>query len=147
MSFTGDLCDGVAALLAAAGAGTYNPAGVYTAGQVGIVIGTVPQTPDQVVCITPYTPPDEMADPTSADETIGLQFWLRAADGDPRPLFDLGGTIFDALHGAEHLTFGSAFLLLAWRLNESSTGQDPKGRAERVANYYARVNHPTARTQ
>jgi len=147
MAFTTDLLDGLAKYLVSVGIGAYNPAGVYQPADIGIIIGTVPQDPDSVICLTPYMLPDPNPNPTSADEQVGIQFWLRGANGDPRPVLDLENNIYGALHGLAEVPFGSAFMLLAWRHNETSMGQDSRGRSQRVANYYLRVNHPTAFTQ
>lgn len=147
MGVTADFADGIAQLVAGTGAGVYSTSVAYTASQVGIVLGEVPADPDQIIAVTVYSPPDNDPDPRSADEYLGLQFWLRGSSGDPRPVQDRMDLIFSALHGAENQTFGSAFMLLAWRYNSTHLGQDPRGRSEAVANYRARLYHPTAHTE
>ena len=147
MAFTTDLLSGLAALLAANGLGVYNPSGVYLPTDTGIIIGTVPQDPDSVICLTPYTLTDANPDPYQADQQVSVQIWLRGASGDPRPVMDLENAIYGTLHGLAGVTFGSAYMLVAWRHNEASLGQDSRSRSQRVANYYLRVHQPTAFTQ
>ncbi len=147
MAFTTDLCAGLAQYLVGVGIGVYNPTGTYQPTDVAFIIGTVPQDPDSVICLTPYALPESSPNPFQADEQLGVQFWLRGANGDPRPVLDLENNIYGALHGLADVAFGSAFMLLAWRHNDASMGQDSRGRSQRVANYYLRVHHPTAHTE
>src|SRR6185437_15571705 len=70
MSFSGDLLNGLAAFLAAAGAGTYRSDGTaYTSGETAIVFAAMPQTPDRAIVLSAYPVTD---DPSLSDSVIGM---------------------------------------------------------------------------
>ncbi|MFC8583288.1 minor capsid protein [Streptomyces sp. NPDC057217] len=136
MSHTRDLLDGYARLLAEAGVGIYRENGIYTATETGITITAVPDTPDRILCLTPYD-----VDSTSGgtDMVEGLQVRIRTGT-DPRPVLDLEDQVFGLLHMREHTTVGGVHVALSWRQSWSWIGADARRRQELTANYYLRVS-------
>ena len=95
MSDSLDLLDGVAALIVANVPGTaYNPAGTYTAGQVGIFNMLMPTAPDEAIALT-WVPQVEHP---SMPQGVGLlQVRCRGAANVPRrpvELLDQISTLF-----------------------------------------------------
>jgi hypothetical protein len=136
------LLTGVAELLAAANLGTWRDTGIYTAAETGIIFDTVPQSPDQVITLTDYAVSD---DPTLSDSVIGVQVRTRWGGQDPRPVKDLDGSIFNALHGLESVTLtGGVHVVSMVRRSGVSLGIDANNRWMRSSNYYATVWRPSA---
>lgn len=141
MGFQTDLLVGVAEHLAVAGVGAWNTAGVYTADQTGIVLATVPASPDSVITITGYGVTD---DPSLSDSVQGVQFITRTGGGDPRPTDDLADSIFDRLHGATGLLLSTGVRVTqCLRRSHVSLGQDGNRRWQRSDNYYLDVHRPS----
>jgi len=141
MGFETDLLTGIAQLLAAASLGTWRDTGVYTALETGIVFDTVPQSPDRVITLTDYVVSD---DPTLSDSVIGVQVRTRWGGQDPRPVKDLDGSIFDALHGLEGVTLtGGVHIVSMFRRSGVGMGTDINNRWMRSSNYYATVHRPS----
>ncbi|WP_053913661.1 minor capsid protein [Streptomyces sp. TP-A0875] len=136
MSYTSDLLDGVARLLAEAGVGTYRPDGVYGPDDTAITIATVPPTPDRVICLTDYPVEDSAA---LTDTITGVQVRTRAGP-DPREVADLDDAAHDVLQGSGPHPWGDAYVSLIYRTSAAPLGPDANGRHERTANYYARGN-------
>ena len=135
------LLTGIAQLLATAGLGTWRDTGVYTAAETGIVMDTVPASPDRVITLTDYVVAD---DPTLSDSVIGVQVRTRWGGQDPRPVKDLDGSIFDVLHGMPATTLtGGVRVVSCFRRSGTSMGQDLNGRWGRSSNYYATVHRPS----
>lgn len=134
MSYTSALTTGLAQLLDTARLGVYREDGAYAAGDTGIVVGVVPDSPDHIIALTPY--PVEDTDLT--DAITAVQFRTRGVR-DPRPLLNLSDGLFDLLHHREHWTCGGIHVALSWRNSEAWIGQDAHGRIERTANYYMRT--------
>lgn len=142
--FQTDLLTGLAAYLQTAGIGTWNTSGLYTATQTGIVLGTVPQTPDRIVTLTAYTVDD---DASLSDSVVGVQVRCRWGGSDPRPVDDLADSIFALLHGNTAFTLGSGAtavtVVQCLRSSGVSLGQDANNRWSSVANYYLTVHRPS----
>jgi len=139
--FEVQLLTGIAQLLATANLGTWRDTGVYTAAETGIVFDTVPQSPDRVITLTDYVVSD---DPTLSDSVIGVQVRTRWGGQDPRPVKDLDGSIFDALHGLEGVDLtGGIHIVNMFRRSGTSMGQDANNRWGRSSNYYATVHRPS----
>ncbi|MET7933493.1 minor capsid protein [Streptomyces sp. NPDC005322] len=138
MSWTTDLLDGLARLIAGAGVGIYRETGVYTTGEVGITITAVPDTPDQIIAITPY-PVDDTSGTT--DVLLGVQLRFRAGP-DPRGAIAREDDVFELLHGREHTEIGGVHVGLVWRQSSAWIGRDARGRNELTANYYMRAIRP-----
>ena len=143
--FSTDLLTGLAVYLAAGGLGaTWSPNGTYTALQTGIVLGTVPQTPDRIITLTSYAVDDA---PALSDSTLGVQVRCRWNGADPRPVDDLADAIFTLLHGKTGLTLGSgasAVTVVQCLRNSAVTfGQDTNGRWSNAQNFYLHVHRPS----
>jgi hypothetical protein len=139
VSYTTDLVDGTAALLADAGLGVYRPAGpAYTTTETGIVIGSMPDAPDRVICLTPYP----VEDTGMAEATTGMQIRMRAGV-DPRQVLAMADGVFDLLDNRSHFRFGAVLVDLAWRQSEAQLGADAQGRLEIASNYYLRTVRST----
>lgn len=134
MGYTSDLLDGLATLVAGAGLGTYRPTGVYTADETGITITVVPEAPDRLICLSPYTVSD--TDLTAA--ITAVQIRMRTGT-DPRALSDLADGLFDLLHNRQGFYCGTVRVALAWRQSQALMGQDTHGRMELASNYYLRT--------
>lgn len=136
MSYTADLVEGLAELLAEQGLGTYGPPDEpYPTTGTAIVLGVMPTLPDRVLCLTPYPVED-----TGGPEAItAVQVRMRAGR-DPRAAYTLADGVFSALHGREHFRLRSVPVAVMWRASEASLGLDANGRMELTANYYARTS-------
>lgn len=141
MGFTRDVLEGIAAMLAAQDIGTWNASGAYAEGDKGIVVGTIPQTPDRVICLIPYPLTD---DPTLSDSVLGLQVRARSASSDPRPVLDTLDAVFDLLQGHYPVDLaGTARLLIAERTTGTPLGEDTNGRFEAADSYQLTLHRPS----
>lgn len=141
MTYTSDLIDGLAALLADNGIGVYDPAGVYQASDTGITVGIMPDSPDRCLCLTAYP----VEDTGLTDVTTGVQIRVRAGR-DPRDAGSLDDSVFDLLHNARGYQLGGVPVAVSWRQSSAPLGQDDKGRTEISSNYYLRAtrSYPNA---
>jgi hypothetical protein len=140
MSFTGDLLNGVAAVLAGAGAGTYRADGsAYAAGETAIVFGAMPQTPDRAIVLSAYTVTD---DASLSDSVIGLQVRCRGGS-DPHDVEAIAGAVFDQLHGRTAYQAGTVRVVQSLRRSGTPLGRDDSNRWEHSDNYYLTVHRPS----
>jgi hypothetical protein len=140
MSFTSDLLTGLAQYLADAGIGvTYRTSTPYLATETGVVFGLYPTSPDRCIALTAYAATDE---PKVALSRIRVEFALRGAVNDSLDVHDLGDAIFNALQGAEDLTFGTARVVQALRVISASGGVDANKRSMRSDSYSIDVDTP-----
>lgn len=140
--FTVSLVTGLAELLDAAGAGTWSPDAASSA-QPLIVIGpNMPQTPDQIVCLTAYPVLDD--EPGLTEVTLAVQVRCRGTVLDPRTAEDMADAVYDVLHGRTGLTLGGVPVAQIWRQSSAPLGPDTNHRAERSDNYYVQANRATA---
>ncbi|MEU8760644.1 minor capsid protein [Streptomyces sp. NPDC048659] len=139
MSYTRDILDGGAQLLADGGLGVYRPGGVYAPGEdiTAIGHGTRPEAPDRILWLNPY--PVEDTDLSAA--ITGLQVWIRSGP-DPLDAADMADAVFALLHNRSGVYLGSTRVALIWRQSQTLLGQDPHGRQEMTANYYVRATRP-----
>jgi len=140
--FSTNLLTGLAVYLAAAGIGaTWNASGAYGVLDTGIVLGTLPQTPDRVICLTAYGVSDS---PSLSDSVLGVQVRCRWGGADPRPVDDLNDSIFSILHGKTAFTLSTGVVVVqALRQSTASLGQDEGRRWSMTANYYLTVHRPS----
>lgn len=140
--FTTDLLVGLAEYLAAGGIGaTWNASGAYAAGDTGIVLGNVPQTPDRIITLTGYGVSDS---PSLSDSVIGVQVRTRWGGQDPRPSDDLADSIFMLLHGKTQLVLATGVTIVQCQRQSFGTlGQDENARWEQVQNFYVTVHRPS----
>lgn len=140
MSFTGDLLDGLAQLLATGGAGTYRADGTaYLPSETAIVLGGMPQTPDRVIVLSDYPVTD---DPSLSDSVVGLQVRTRGG-ADPHDVKAVAGAVFDQLHGRTAFQAGVVRVVQALRQSGTPLGQDDNRRWEHSENYYLTVHRPS----
>jgi hypothetical protein len=142
MGFTTDLLTGIAQRLDAETAAVWEPLGVYTTDQIGIVLGVPTQQPPSLVALAAYGNAD---DPALSDSTMQMQVRVRAPNADPRPADDLADAVFDTLqglHGADLI--GGVRLVYARRVSTLPLGIDGSGRQERADNYDLMVHRPSA---
>ncbi|PJN40512.1 hypothetical protein CG747_12635 [Streptomyces sp. CB02959] len=140
MTYTSDLLDGLARLLAEQGVATYRPDGTYAPGGTAITIAAMPPAPDRVICLTAYPVQDS---PALTDCITGVQVRTRSG-ADPRDVDALDDAVFDVLHGAGPHVWGAARVQLLYRTASAPIGADSSGRMERSSTYYARA-HRAAR--
>lgn len=122
----------VAQELAAAGVGTWDPDGAYTAGQTAITLKAVPENPDTVIAVTVYNV-DEDADPGSVVQAWSVQIRTRAP-GRPDAVDNLADDAHDVLE-THHAQWPGAFVQRSHRHNFAPLGPDANRRHERVDNY------------
>ncbi|RGC68422.1 hypothetical protein C5N14_13630 [Micromonospora sp. MW-13] len=140
--WTSRLLTGLAEHLAAAGVGVWRDTGVYDPAQTGIVIRSVPPSPDRLITLAAY--PVGSANPGVADHQLGVQIRVRAG-ADPRDCDDLADAVYDLLDGAAGLTLRGIAVVQVWRQSYTSLGDDSNGRWSRSENYYLDTMRPTAR--
>ncbi|MCC2033068.1 minor capsid protein [Microbacterium allomyrinae] len=143
MAATRDLLTGIAELLAASGLGlSWNPAGVYPAGQTGIFMLFTPTAPDRCVVLNLV---DRADDPSMPLGEKMLQVRGRGNRNDPLDVADLLDPIFDTLHGRTNLVIGGQTIIQILRRTSAPMGTDDSVRFERADQYYLDVDAaPTA---
>jgi hypothetical protein len=141
MGYTTDLLTGIAELLDAAGAGTWNPTGVYAADDTGITLTVIPAQPERIVCLTAY--PVDDSEPGSTDVVTGVQVRFRAGR-DPRDVEDMADAVYDQLQGLAQQRIGGVPVAQMWRQSSALWGADSNGRWERSDNYYVQASRATA---
>ncbi len=142
MSFSTDLVEGYARLLAAAGIGlSWSASGIYPAGQTGIFVLTVPQTPNRLVAVGITW---MNADPSQAISRGELNVRSRSAAADPRDVFTLDDSVQNVLIGNYPLTLPTDVRVssLAF-LGGGSLGQDSNQLWGWSSNYVLDVYRPT----
>lgn len=143
--FTTKLAAGLAELLAAAGAGEWAPSSQRTGTPTPwITIGDLPETPDQVICLTPYD-----ATPLTAGSDIVVPVQVRTrGDRLPATAVDLQDAVYEALHGRRRTTLGTApnqiMVVQIVRRNAAQLGKDDLSRWQWVSTYDVSVNRMTA---
>ncbi len=139
-----NLLTGLAAYLQTNTIGTYSTTTAYTSTQTGIVLGTMPQSPDSIVALAAYGVSDE---PLTNHSIIGVQIRCRYGGADPRAADDLADSIFVLLHGATHLALGSGAsavtVVLCERASFLPLGQDELNRYSNSSNYYCHTYYPS----
>ena len=141
--FETNLLTGLAVHLAAGGIeATWNTSGAYTAQQTGIVLGSIPQTPDRIITLTAYGVGDS---PNLSDSTIGVQVRCRAEGQDKRRVDDLEAAIFSLIHGRTALTLSTGVYVVQClrQSGPAALGQDESQRWSVSSNYYVTVHRPS----
>jgi len=140
VSFTGDLLDGLAQVLATGGAGTYRADGsAYLPGETAIVFEAMPQAPDRVIVLSDYPVAD---DASLSDSVIGVQVRCRGG-ADPHDVKNIAGTVFDQLHGRTAYQAGTVRVVQSLHQSGAPLGRDDSNRWERSENYYLTVHRPS----
>lgn len=144
MSATRDLLVGLAQHLHAAGVGVYNPSAVYNPATTVITMKNLPSTVPRAIMLTAYGPSDH---PTINLTQYRVQVWFRGNPNDSLDVDDLGDSVFNVLHGLEHVDFGTAHVVQALRVSSLPMGEDDNNRHERSDNYAFDVNRPATLNQ
>lgn len=142
MSALTDLYNGIATMIAAQTTPTivWNPTGVYTANQTGIMLKLMPVAPDRVVTLTLVPQGD---DPSMPLGQVMLQVRGRGLANRPTDVDDLLDSIFVVLHGTKDLPMGSCTIVQMNRRVMVPMGMDDASkRWERVDQYYLDVDYP-----
>jgi len=140
VSFSGDLLNGLASFLAAAGVGTYRSDGsAYATNETAIVFAAMPSTPDRAIVLSDYPVTD---DPSLSDSVIGMQVRCRGGV-DPHDVKAVADAVFDVLHGKTAFTLGTVHVVEALRNSGAPLGRDDSNRWEHSDNYYFTVNRPS----
>lgn len=139
MSFTTDLLQGLAQYLATAGVGTYRSTGAYLSSETAIVFDAMPPEPDRAIVLSDYPVSD---DPSLSDSVLGIQIRTRGI-ADPLDVKAISDAVFNLLHGANGVNFGTVRVVEILRNSGIPMGRDENNRWERSDNYYATVNRPS----
>ncbi|KRE79947.1 minor capsid protein [Arthrobacter sp. Soil763] len=141
MSATTDLLEGIARQLHTAGIGVYNPDGVYTPEQVGIVLKVVPASPDRVIVLNVYTP-GAADNPDQPLSTTAVQVRTRGRANKPFDTDETLDAVNTLLQGQEQYRYGTVQALAVTRTSSVPLGQDGNKRFEHADNYYVDVELP-----
>lgn|GEM_PF-1797666 len=136
-SLTLDLTAGFVALLVDAGAGTWRETGIYTTGERGIVIGALPQTPGDLLGITPYV---AQSDVEPGVDVRAFQVRVRSGSRDPRPALAVVDLLHDTLNGLQPGNLGGHSVPLIWRATLADLGLNADDRYEITDSYYLYVD-------
>ncbi|MFG3085132.1 minor capsid protein [Streptomyces parvulus] len=132
--YTSRLLDGIAGLLAGAGAGIWRPDGVVSNPDTGIFRSVMPAQPDRALGLTAYP----VEDTDLPDAVTGVQIRMRAGS-DPDAIDDMADVVFAVLHNRRHYICGGVTVVLSWRQSQAWIGQDAQQRMELTSNYYFRT--------
>ena len=137
MSWTSDLLIGIAEHLAAEGVASWNPSGLYTAGQTGIYIAVMPPGPadgsgDRVVVLTDYDP---NGGTTGGDTSPRLQVRCRGVRNDPLSVLAIKDAVRAALEGLDAVVFGEVTVSAINHVSGTPMGIDGNNRHGRSDNY------------
>lgn len=133
------LVRGIAQALDDAGIGVWSTTVPYTAGQVGIYDGPIPEDLPDGIGLDTYP----VADAVDSTSRIGLQVRLRSSN--KATLRDRAEAVFEALHASWGSVYGTIRVGQLLRRSAADLGRHPEtGAWERTDNYYADINRPTA---
>jgi len=137
MSWTSDLLTGIAEHLAAEGVGSWNPTGIYTAGQTGIYLAIMPPGPadgsgDRAIVLTDYDP---NGGTTGGDTAPRVQVRCRGLRNDPLSVLAIKDGVRMALEGLDAVVFGEVTVSGINHVSGTPMGVDGNGRHERSDNY------------
>ena len=139
MSYTVDVFDGLAQLIANAGIGTYHADGsAYASTETGIVYKAILPSPDRLITITPYVLTDDPSQPLGR---LGAQIRVRGTT-DPRTCDQSADDIFTLLHGLINTQLGSVHAVQILRTSSVSMGQDDLKRWDRADGYTIDADFP-----
>ncbi|MCF2531750.1 minor capsid protein [Yinghuangia soli] len=142
MSWTSQLLDGLAQHLHDRGLGVYRPNGVYLPGDIAIVVGTLPPTPDRVICLTSYNVSRPGGLATAA---VMVQIRVRGPAGDSRSADAIGDPVCEELDDARDLVLGGIPVTqILHASGPAPIGTDALGRPERTDNHQVWAERPTA---
>lgn len=137
MNFLEEITAGLVGVLAAKSIGVWKPDGIYQPGEVGIVMGALPQDPPALIGVTPYMHQPQVE---PGVDLVAVQFRARSGSRDPRPAFAFADAFHDQFHGVEGLRLGDYHSPLMWRNQLGDLGLDGNDRYEITDNYYLYVD-------
>ncbi|QRV28817.1 hypothetical protein I6J39_16985 [Streptomyces californicus] len=137
MTYTVDLLQGLAELMAGGGLGVYRPDAPIRPGETPIILGAMPEEPARVYALTPY--PVEDTDTTDAITAVQIRY---RAGPDLREVWALADGAFRLLHERRSYRLRSVYVALSWRESAGPMGQDTHGRHELTSNFYFRTTRP-----
>lgn len=137
MGYTADLLLGLVDELVTAGLGRYSETTPAGPDDTLIVLRSMPDAPDRVICLTPYPVDDDV----TTDTVTGVQVRCRAGV-DPVDVLDLGDQVLALLHNRRGYQLRGVRVGVSWRQSEVLLGQDAHGRDERADNFYFRTTRP-----
>ena len=139
MSTTRDLLNGVASLIVAGVPGTsFNLAAVTQPS--GIVLKTMPDSPDRVIVLNWIPMTDNITLPFGSGI---LQIATRGIRNNPLDVDDLADQIVDVLHGLKDVYLGTVHITQCNRSGGAiPMGQDALVRNERVDKFYIDLDVP-----
>ncbi|MYR93101.1 MULTISPECIES: minor capsid protein [unclassified Streptomyces] len=137
MTYTVDLLEGLAELMADEGLGVYRPDSPIAQGENPIVLGAMPEEPARVYVLTPY--PVEDTDTTDAITAVQIRY---RAGPDLREVWGLADAAFRLLHERRSYRLRGVHVALSWRESAGLMGQDSAGRNELTSNFYFRTTRP-----
>ncbi|WP_030847356.1 minor capsid protein [Streptomyces griseus] len=137
MTYTVDLLEGLAALMADEGLGVYRPDAPIRPGETPIILGAMPEEPARVYVLTPY--PVEDTDTTDAITAVQIRY---RAGPDLREVWGLADGALRLLHERRSYRLRSVYVALSWRESAGLMGQDTHGRHELTSNFYFRTTRP-----
>lgn len=138
MTGTGALLDGLARQLSLAGIAAY--ADTYTDNQVGITFGDMPQSPSQMLVLTPYQPAADGA--FVSDSTQNLQVRHRGTE-DIRSVWDRSDAVFALWQDMHDVVVGGIPVVRMGRINRTPNGRDDNHRWELFENWAIDLVWPT----
>jgi len=144
VSATRDLLVGLAQYLHDQGVGVYDPDEAYEPTSTVITMKNMPSTVPRAIMLTAYIPSDH---PTVNLTQYRVQVMSRGLPNDSLDVDDLGDSVFNVLHGLEHVDFGTAHVVQALRVSSIPMGEDDNNRHERSDNYALDVNRPATLNQ
>ncbi len=142
MGWTTDLLTGLAVYLDAQDVATWRADGsAYTAGETGIVLRDIPDSPNRLITITTY-PLEHLRG--MQDLLIGVQIRVRGLPRQPADCDDLADRIFEELDSIGHTRWGGVEIVDCYRQSHASLGADGQHRWSRSENYYVDAMRATA---
>ena len=144
------LLKGLAAHLAAAGVGSWEPdptVPLPTTGTV-IVLAAYPPRPDRVVTVgLPYTEDDSHGGPMMGHSLLRISIHARGLPHQPLDAKALADDVYEALHGLSGVSLGGVPVGWVQRVSGGPIGTDGDHRATAAGNYEISLDDPTAHTR
>lgn len=137
MTTTRDILTGYAALIAGAGIGVWNPAGVYQTTDTGIFLKTMPDgttVPDRCVVLNVIPLTDDIVMPQGR---VLIQVAGRGARNNPLDVDDILDPIMNLFQGRTNDVFGSTTVIQLFRQGSVPMGADDLWRWTRADKYFA----------
>lgn len=138
------LLEGLAAQLDADGFGRWSPDAPYAADEVGIVIGELPASPEQVIGLTRYRAPDDTE--LLGYDAPNVQMRVRGTF-DESVSRERAQAIFDRYTAATQLVLPNGVrvvLMVGLQAGPISMGRDDAGRCEHTVNFSTDYRNETA---